>query len=318
MGGSSRPEAGRARRRGRRGSSRWRRRRGRRGRPAPALAVGPGERRGADQHDVAAEPVGAGGGELGADQQAREPRAAALGGEAVQQRLGAQREEPRRHPLGAREAVLDRLEEVGLGPAVGRRASCAAPRRPRAARRPRRSCSSRSSPPRRRRRAPTWCGCRAGRRRRRSRGSAATRPAICVSSPRMTSAGLSWLRPGRMRTESRGIARRGLGERGGRRPAGDRGVGRLGPGAARAGHAADDDVGARVRREPRVDDREQRRLEAFGRERRRAVAGRRPSAITAPAASIAQARRFDEPQSTAIQAAVIRAPRRRRRPASGR
>ena len=38
------------------------------------------------------------------------------------------------------------------------------------------------------------------------RGSRAISPAIWVSSPRITSAGARWLRPGRMRTESRGSA----------------------------------------------------------------------------------------------------------------
>ena len=44
-------------------------------------AIGPGETGGADQDDVAPQPVGARGGELGADQQPREPGAGPLGGE---------------------------------------------------------------------------------------------------------------------------------------------------------------------------------------------------------------------------------------------
>ena len=235
-------------------------------------AVGLRERRRADQHDVAAEPVGAGAGELGADQQAREPGAGALGREAVQQRLGAQREEARRRPVGAGEAVLDRLEEVGLGPAVGRERSCAAPTGPRAGRRSRRSCSSRSSRPRRRATCAhlVWVP---GRQATPSKpGSAARRPAIWVSSPRMTSAGVSWRRPGRMRTARRGSAVGGRAKEAGVGAQGTVGVGRLGPGAAGAGHAADDDVGAAAGgargRRPRAAPARRRRARASRRRRR--------------------------------------------------
>ena len=107
-----------------------------------------------------------------------------------------------------------------------------------------------------------------------------------------------------MRTARRGSRVAGRAKAAGRRGAGDGGVGRLLPGAAGAGHAADDDVGAAVG-EPGGDELEERRLEGVGRERRRRRRVPTASASAAPSGLIAQARRFDEPQSTAIQSAVV-------------
>jgi hypothetical protein len=81
--------------------------------------IGAGGARGADQHHLAAEPVGPGGGEFGADQQAGEPGAGAFGREVGDQRLGAQAEEAGGHAFGARQRVLDGLGEIGIRPALG-------------------------------------------------------------------------------------------------------------------------------------------------------------------------------------------------------
>ena len=115
------------------------------------------------------------------------------------------------------------------------------------------------------------------------------------------------------------VGRRRAGEGGRAGGAGHGGVGRLDPGAAGAGHAADDDVGAPAGREPGVDEARGARARRRRGARLEAPSGAAASARVAPSAAIAQARRFDVPQSTAIQSAVIRgAPRRRRRRAPGR
>ena len=108
-----------------------------------------------------------------------------------------------------------------------------------------------------------------------------------------------------MRTARRGSRVRGAGEGGGAGRAGHGGVGRLRPAAAGAGHAADEDVGALAVGEPGADDPEQHRLEAV-RVQRDGAGGGGGLGDDAVAASIAQARRLELPQSTAIQSAVMR------------
>ena len=83
-------------------------------------AVGGGQRGRADQHDVAAEPVGPRAGELGADQQAREPRAGALGrrGRRAAPRRGCRRGGPARRS-GRASVSSTASAKSALGPALG-------------------------------------------------------------------------------------------------------------------------------------------------------------------------------------------------------
>ena len=121
-------------------------------------------------------------------------------------------------PLGAGERCPRRAScEVGLGPALAVRRGGAAPtasdeQREHLAGHEGREADHLAGADT----APISNGCRAGRARRRSRARAAMRPAIWVSSPRITSAGRSWRRPGRMWTARRGSATARPGEGAGR------------------------------------------------------------------------------------------------------
>ena len=265
--------AGRGRRRGRLASWRWRRGCGRRGRPGRArrgrLATAGRRRRGRPRGRAS----------RGGRRRARRRRGGRRGGRG-RARARGRGAAPRRgakeaggHALGAGEAVLDRLEEVGVGPAVLAHGLAEDRLAWRGGRRARRSCSWRSRRPRRRRRAPIWCGCRGGRRRLEAGlgGEEAGELGLLAAHD---VGGLVLAQAGEDADGEAGVAGRrpGEGSRAGR--AGDGGVGRLGPAAAGAGHAADDDVGAAAGREPRVDDGEERGLEGVGLEARR----RRPGA----------------------------------------
>ena len=243
-------------------------------------AVGAASAGRADQHHVAAEPVGPRGGEFGADQQAREPRPGAVGREAGEQALGAEAEEPPGEALGARQRLARRPRR---SPASDQPSASTEWRSTEAV-----ASSAKISPVMKRGEADHLAGADCthlvwvpGRQATPSKpGSRASRPAIWVSSPRITSragpgagrAGCARRAAGRRRRGGRSRRRAGRAPR--RRPP------RSSPAARRPCRRRPTSV-RRPGAEPGADEREQRRLEVVAGEAAhaggRARLGQRPA-----------------------------------------